>query len=305
MDLDKLVTERINERTKDLDSLSTADLVRAMNDEDKLVALAVEQVLPQVAQTVDIMVNAIRHGGRVFYIGAGTSGRLGVMDASECPPTFSVSPDLIQGIIAGGFGALVRSSESMEDSEAEGLKDLQEHGVNAGDVVIALAASGRTPYAIAALEGAKALGARAVGLTCNPDSEMARVAEVTIAPVVGPEAISGSTRLKAGTAQKLVLNMLSTATMVRLGKTYGNLMVDVRPTNAKLVERARRIIMQATNSDYETASRALDGSGNQVKVAVVMCLAGADAELARAALDEAGGFVRQAVAMLQGKTNER
>ncbi|MGE5674739.1 MAG: N-acetylmuramic acid 6-phosphate etherase [Mycobacterium leprae] len=299
MNLDKLVTETVNQQTKNLDSISTIEVVRLMNEEDKQVALAVERVLPQVARVVDIIVAALKQGGRLFYIGAGTSGRLGVLDASECPPTFGVSPDLIQGIIAGGFPALVRSSESTEDSRDAGLKDLQEHGVRAGDVVVALAASGRTPYALAALEGAKAIGARAIGITCNPGSEMEQVAELTIVPVVGPEVLTGSTRMKAGTAQKMVLNMLSTATMVRLGKTYGNLMVDVKPSNAKLVERARRIIMKATGADYETASRALTDSGNQVKVAVVMCLSGRDAASAAAALNSADGFVRQAVALLK------
>jgi len=293
-DLTGLVTEAVNERTRMIDTMSTAELVRTMNAEDKLVPLAVEHELPQIAAALDIIVAALQGGGRLFYAGAGTSGRLGFLDASECPPTFGVDPGLVQGIIAGGYPALVRSSEGVEDSEAAAIADLQSHGVRAGDVVVALAASGRTPYAIAALQEARRLGARAVAVTCNSPSPMAQVAEVTIAPVVGPETVAGSTRLKAGTAQKLVLNMLSTGAMVKLGKTFGNLMVDVQPTNAKLAERARRIIMQAANVPYDQAERALGAAGNRVKVAVVMCLAGIGAEAATEALEQAKGLVRVA-----------
>jgi N-acetylmuramic acid 6-phosphate etherase len=299
MKLAELVTEAVNQRTSNLDELDTLSLVTAINQEDKQVAGAVAKVLPQVAAAVDIIVDALKQGGRLFYVGAGTSGRLGVLDASECPPTYGVSPELVQGIIAGGYPALVRSSEGLEDSKEEARKDLRERGVRAGDVVVALAASGRTPYAIAALEEARAVGARAIAVTCNPGSPMEQIAEVTIAPVVGPEVVAGSTRMKAGTAQKMVLNMLSTATMVKLGKVYGNLMVDVRPTNEKLMERAKRIIMQAAGVDYETAGKALAESGNDVKVAVVMCLCGVDAGRARAALAETGGFVRQAKRLLE------
>jgi N-acetylmuramic acid 6-phosphate etherase len=299
--IEKLVSESRNQATMNIDEMSTLEMARVMNEEDQKVALAVQACLPQIAEAVDLITASLQNGGRLFYIGAGTSGRLGVLDASECPPTFGVSPELVQGIIAGGHPALVKSSESTEDSKEEGRKDCIEYGVKAGDVLVALAASGRTPYAIAGLEYAKEVGARAIAVTCNPDSEMARVAELTIAPVVGPEVISGSTRLKSGTAQKLVLNMLSTLTMVKLGKTYGNLMVDVQPTNAKLVERAKRIIMQAAEVSYEQAAAALEASGGQVKVATVICLTGATPEQAKAALEQGGGFVKRAVRALKGE----
>jgi N-acetylmuramic acid 6-phosphate etherase len=291
----QLVSEARNERTMNIDEMSTLEMATVMNEEDQKVALAVKECLPQIAQAVDMITEALQNGGRLFYIGAGTSGRLGVLDASECPPTYGVPADLVQGIIAGGYPALVKSSESTEDSKDEGRKDCVAAGVRKGDVLVALAASGRTPYAIAGLEYALEVGARAIAVTCNPDSEMARIAEVTIAPVVGPEVVTGSTRLKSGTAQKMVLNMLSTLSMIKLGKTYGNLMVDVQPTNAKLIERAKRIIMQAAEVDYETAAKALEDSGYRVKVATVIALTGAPVEQAAAALDENGGFVRKAV----------
>jgi N-acetylmuramic acid 6-phosphate etherase len=299
MALDQLVTEAVNERTSNLDELATLDLVRAINQEDQLVALAVERVLPEIARAVDMIAAALTRGNRVYYVGAGTSGRLGVLDASELPPTFGVSPELFIGVIAGGHGALVKSSEGLEDSKDEALRDLQAAGLRAGDVVVALAASGRTPYAVGALELARATGAAAIAVTCNPDSDMALVADVTIAAVVGPEVVSGSTRMKAGTAQKMILNMLSTGAMVKSGKVYGNLMVDVRPTNYKLEERAKRIIMRATGVGYETAASALAEAGNEVKVAVVICLCRVDAATARQALQRTGGFVRKAAALLR------
>lgn len=299
--IDKLVSESRNQATQAIDEMSTLEMARVMNEEDQKVALAVQACVPQIAEAVDMITEALQKGGRLFYIGAGTSGRLGVLDASECPPTFGVSADLIQGIIAGGYPALVKSSESTEDSKEEGRKDCIEYGVRAGDVLVGLAASGRTPYAIAGLEYAKEVGARAIAVTCNPASEMANVAELTIAPVVGPEVVSGSTRLKSGTAQKLVLNMLSTLTMVKLGKTYGNLMVDVQPTNAKLVERAKRIIMQASDVSYERAAEALAASGEKVKLATVIALTDAPVEQAAAALEQGQGFVKKAVRLLKGE----
>nr|PZN39319.1 MAG: N-acetylmuramic acid 6-phosphate etherase [Bacillota bacterium] len=299
--LERLVTESVNERTRALDIMSTLELVTAINNEDKQVALAVEKELPRIAQAVEIIAEALRKGGRLFYVGAGTSGRLGVLDAAECPPTFGVDPELVQGVIAGGPEALVRSVEGVEDDREAGRADLRARGLRAGDVVVAIAASGRTPYALGALEEARAVGARTIALTCNPGSEMERIAELTIAPVVGPEVIAGSTRMKAGTAQKMVLNMLSTGAMVKLGKVYGNLMVDLQPTNAKLMERARRIVMLAAGVDRETAAAALEAAGGKAKVAVVMCLAGVDAETARQALEEADGFVRRAVELLGKK----
>lgn len=299
--IEKLVSESRNQATMAIDEMSTLEMARVMNEEDQKVALAVQACVPEIAQAVDIIADALQKGGRLFYIGAGTSGRLGVLDASECPPTYGVSNELVQGIIAGGFPALVKSSESTEDSKEEGRKDCIEYGVRAGDVLVGLAASGRTPYAIAGLEYAKEVGARAFAITCNPGSEMARVAELTIAPVVGPEVVTGSTRLKSGTAQKLVLNMLSTLTMVKLGKTYGNLMIDVQPTNAKLVERAKKIIMEAAEVSYERAAEALEQSGGRVKVASVIALTGAPAEQAVAALEQGQGFVKKAVRLIKGE----
>lgn len=299
--IEKLVSESRNQATMAIDEMSTVEMARVMNEEDQKVALAVQACLPQIAEAVDLIADALLKGGRLFYIGAGTSGRLGVLDASECPPTYGVSSELVQGIIAGGFPALVKSSESTEDSKEEGRKDCIEYGVRAGDILVGLAASGRTPYAIAGLEYAKEVGARAIAVTCNPGSEMAQVAELTIAPVVGPEVVTGSTRLKSGTAQKLVLNMLSTLTMVKLGKTYGNLMVDVQPTNAKLVERAKKIIMEASEVSYERAAEALEQSGGRVKVATVIALTGAPAEQAVAALEQGHGFVKKAVRLLKGQ----
>lgn len=298
---EKLVTEDTNERTANLDTMLTIELVRAMNEEDKTVALAIERVLPQVAEAIDIIVDTIRAGGRLIYVGAGTSGRLGVLDASECPPTFGISSDMVRGIVAGGSQALVHSSEGSEDDRDAGRVEIRSQGVRASDVVVALTASGRTPYAIAALETARELGARVIAVTCNANSPIEQVAELTIAPVVGPEVIAGSTRLKAGTAQKMVLNMLSTGAMVHLGKVFRNLMVDVQPTNDKLVERAKSIIMQATGIDYDAAGRVLEQANRQVKVAVVMSLSGTDAQQAREALTRVGGFVGKAVSLICGQ----
>jgi N-acetylmuramic acid 6-phosphate etherase len=299
--IEKLVSESRNQATMNIDEMSTLEMARVMNEEDQKVALAVQACVPQIAEAVDIITAALQKGGRLFYTGAGTSGRLGVLDASECPPTYGVSPELVQGIIAGGYPALVKSSESTEDSKEEGRKDCIAAGLRAGDVLVGLAASGRTPYASAGLEYAKEIGARAIAVTCNPASEMATVAELTIAPVVGPEVVTGSTRLKSGTAQKLVLNMLSTLTMIKLGKTYGNLMVDVQPTNAKLVERAKKIIMEAAEVSYERAAEALAESEGQVKVASVIALTGAPAAAAREALAQGDGFVKRAVRILKSK----
>ena len=240
--LQQLVSEGRNPRTTDIDLMSSLEMVTTINDEDRGVADAVQQTLPQVAQAVDAIVTAFNAGGRLVYIGAGTSGRLGVLDASECPPTFGVPPTMVVGLIAGGLDALVNASEGAEDRADAGAADLAAIGFSASDVVVGIAVSGRTPYVIGALEHAKALGARTVALTCNPDSPIARMADISIAPLVGPEVITGSTRLKSGTAQKLVLNMLSTASMVRIGKTYGNLMVDMIASNGKLVARAARVV---------------------------------------------------------------
>jgi len=294
--LQQLVSEGRNPRTTDIDLMSSLEIVSAINAEDRGVAEAVSQVLPQVAQAVDAIVSAFQVGGRLIYIGAGTSGRLGVLDASECPPTFGVSPGLVLGLIAGGLDALVNASEGAEDRAEDGARDLRDIGLTAQDLVVGIAVSGRTPYVIGALEYAEARGAATVALTCNPDSPIARMAQISIAPVVGPEVITGSTRMKSGTAQKLVLNMLSTASMVRIGKTYGNLMVDMIASNGKLVARAARMVSQATGSTVPEAETALARAGNDSKLAILMLLTGEDAETARGKLAAAGGVLRRAIA---------
>lgn len=293
VDLARLVTERANPATAALDVLDAREICRLINEEDHKVAPAVAQQLDRIAEAVDRVAAALRRGGRLFYVGAGTSGRLGVMDAAECPPTFGVDPEVVQGVIAGGPAALTGAVEGVEDDRDAGRRDLAARGVRAGDVVVALSASGRTPYCLGALEQARAVGAFTVAVTCNPGSALGAAADLAIEVVVGPEVLAGSTRMKAGTAQKMVLNMLSTAAMVRLGKCYGNLMVDVRPTNAKLRERARRIVMQVVGCDEATAAELLDRSGDQVKVAIVMGATGVDADEARRRLDAHGGMVRR------------
>jgi N-acetylmuramic acid 6-phosphate etherase len=294
--LQQLVSEGRNPRTTDIDLMSSLEMVTRINDEDRGVADAVQQTLPQVAQAVDAIVTAFNAGGRLVYIGAGTSGRLGVLDASECPPTFGVPPTMVVGLIAGGLDALVNASEGAEDRADAGAADLAAIGFSARDVVVGIAVSGRTPYVIGALKHAKALGARTVALTCNPDSPIARMADISIAPLVGPEVITGSTRLKSGTAQKLVLNMLSTASMVRIGKTYGNLMVDMIASNGKLVARAARVVAEATGRSIAEAEAALATAGNDSKLAILMLLTGTDSETGRKTLAEAGGVLRRAVA---------
>jgi N-acetylmuramic acid 6-phosphate etherase len=269
MNLATLATEARNPLTEHIDELPTLDMLRLINDEDARVAAAVAAVLPQIAQSVDAIAQRFASGGHLFYIGAGTSGRLGVLDASECPPTFSVPPTLFQGLIAGGDSALRNSSEASEDSPGQGADDLAAAGFTPQDTLVGIAASGRTPYVLGALAHAKKTGALTIALTCVPDSVMAAVADISIAPITGPEVLTGSTRLKAGTATKLVLNMLSTGVMIKSGAVYGNLMVNVKPTNAKLVDRAQRIIMAATGIDQDTAANLLHQAGS-VKTAIVM-----------------------------------
>jgi len=292
---DIAITEQPNPRTAAIDTLSSLEIVKMINDEDRRVAQAVGQVLPRIARAVDIIVERLGQGGRLFYLGAGTSGRLGVLDASEMPPTFSVSPDLVQGFIAGGDVALRRSIEGAEDDTEAGAQTVQAAGITRADVVVGIAASGRTPWVLGAVTEARSRGAATVGLTCNPDAPLVGLVDVPIVPVVGPEVIAGSSRMKAGTAQKMVLNMLSTATMVRLGKVYGNLMVDLQPTNAKLRRRAIRILQQAAGVDPEAARLALEATGYQAKPALVMLLAHVDVDEARRRLAAAEGFVRRAV----------
>jgi N-acetylmuramic acid 6-phosphate etherase len=291
-----LSTEQRNPKSMDIDARSTSEILRIINDEDKTVPLAVEKELPYIEQAVEVIVKAIKNGGRLFYFGAGTSGRLGVVDASECPPTFGTPPELVQGFIAGGKEAMFRSQEGAEDFEENGAADVVKANVNEKDVVCGIAASRRTPYVIGAVKKAKELGAATLFLTCNPRSEF-NISEVDIAicPFVGPEVIMGSTRMKSGTAQKLVLNMLTTASMIRLGKVYENMMIDLQMTNKKLVERSKRIIMTITGIGYDEAAECLSKAGGHVKTALVMIKAGVTAEQARERLAKADGFVRKAI----------
>lgn len=292
--LGALVTESQNLDYVNLDEMNSEEIVRAMNKEDKKVALAVEKEIPNIAKAVDKIVDSFKKGGRLFYVGAGTSGRLGVLDASECPPTFGVDPEMVQPVMAGGESAFIKALEGAEDDEDLGRKDILERDITENDTVVGITASGRTPYVAGALKAAKEKGAKTVAVVCNPGSLLTEIAEVTIAPVVGPEVLTGSTRLKAGTAQKMVLNMLTTASMVQMGKVYGNLMVDVQMTNEKLVDRAIRIVQKATDCDKETAEKALKASQSS-KVAIVSILASVDANKARKLLEQADGYVRDAV----------
>ena len=289
-------TESRNPRTLNLDELSVDDLLATMNAEDARVPAAVAAALPAIGRTVRAASAALRAGGRLIYFGAGTSGRLGVLDAAECPPTFSASPDQVIGLLAGGNDAMFRAAEGAEDSAELGAADLTAIGLTDADVAVGIAASGRTPYVIGGLDYARGVGAVAVSIACNPGAAVSAHADIAIEVDNGPEVLTGSTRLKAGTSQKLILNMISTATMVQLGKTYGNLMVDVAPTNVKLVDRAVRIVREATGCDEADARRALDESGNHAKTAIVMVLCGIGAAEARRRLDAAGGFVRAALA---------
>ncbi|EOE2083270.1 N-acetylmuramic acid 6-phosphate etherase [Vibrio cholerae] len=293
--LSHLVSEGRNPDTMDIDLLSSQEIVERLNQQDKQVPLAVEAVLPQIAQAVDKITTAFKQGGRLIYLGAGTSGRLGVLDASECPPTFGVSDQMVIGLIAGGKEAMFTAQEGAEDNATLGAHDLQQIDFSSKDVLVGIAASGRTPYVIGALEYANDLGATTIALSCNPDSPIAEIAQIAISPVVGPEALTGSTRLKSGTAQKLVLNMLTTASMIRLGKSYQNLMVDVRATNRKLIARAVRIVMQATDCQREEAEALLKESHNNAKLAILMHLTGMNYEQATAKLSQSDGFLRRAM----------
>jgi N-acetylmuramic acid 6-phosphate etherase len=292
--IDHLTTEKRNPLTMDLDQLSAFEVVSLMNQEDAKVADAVNKQLPAIAKAVKLITKQLKLGGRVIYFGAGTSGRLGVIDASECPPTFSTTDEFI-GIIAGGDGALRKAVEGAEDSASLGVEDLKKLSITKEDVVIGIAASGRTPYVLGGLDYAKSIGANTVTVSCNPNSDIGKVADIAIDVEVGPEVLTGSTRLKAGTAQKMVLNMLSTASMVGFGKVYGNLMVDVNPSNLKLIERAKKIIMQAVPCDIETATQALADSGNKVKTAIVMVKLKCSKVEAEEKLKNSDGFIRTAI----------
>jgi len=295
-ELEHLVSEARNPDTMQIDLMSTEQILAAMNAEDAKVAGAVNAVLPQIAEAVDCIVEAFKAGGRLIYAGAGTSGRLGVLDASECPPTFGVPETMVVGIIAGGDRALRHPNDGAEDDRNEGRRDLEKAKLEARDVVVGIAVSGRTPYVIGALEYANEVGATTVSLSCNPISAIADIAKIAISPVVGPEALTGSTRLKSGTAQKLVLNMLTTASMIRIGKSYENLMVDLSVSNAKLSARATRMLAEVSGCSNDEAERYLVEAGNNVKLAILMALTGMNAADAQAALSGADGFLRRAAA---------
>ena len=286
-----MLTEQRNPKSMHIDQRSTLEILQIMNGEDATVASAVSAALPQIGRAVNLIAERLRAGGRLFYIGAGTSGRLGILDAVECLPTFSIDPEMVQGIIAGGEGALVRSVEGAEDRPQDGRADLIARNLSAQDVVVGIAASGRTPYVVGALNYAREMGAGTVGIACNAPAPVLDAADITIAPLVGPEILTGSTRLKAGTAQKMILNMISTATMIKLGKVYNNLMVDVHVSNAKLADRARRIVCEIADITPEEADAVLEQTGNEVKPAVVMALLGLNADEARAKLEASQGML--------------
>ena len=293
--LSTLITEQRNPNSMHVDSLSALDIVQLMNDEDKQVPLAIEKCLPQIAQAVECIVAAFQQGGRLVYIGAGTSGRLGVLDASACPPTFGVSPEMVKGIIAGGERALRHPIEGAEDSKAQAVIDLQTIQFSSKDVLVGIAASGRTPYVIGALEYAKSLGSVTVSIASNPNSAMANIVDIAIDTVVGPEVLTGSSRLKSGTAQKLVLNMLTTASMILMGKCYQNLMVDVQASNEKLKARAIHIVMQATDCDKALAEETLKQADQNAKLAIMMILSGLDRVQAEALLEKNHGKLQFAL----------
>ncbi|MCS6988024.1 MAG: N-acetylmuramic acid 6-phosphate etherase [Chloroherpetonaceae bacterium] len=293
-ELSKLLTEQLNPNASRIDELSPLEIARLINEEDKKVALAVEKELPQIAKAMELVADAFRKGGRLIYVGAGTSGRLGILDASECPPTFGAKPSQVQGIIAGGKKAVFKSVEGAEDDERGAIKDFKRIRLNARDVVCGISASKRTPFVIGALRYARKIGAKTIFLASNPDVK--EKATVVIRTLVGPEVIMGSTRMKAGTSHKMVLNMISTGAMILCGKTFGNMMIDLHPTNQKLIERAKRIFMLATGDDYESAEAHLKKAGGKLKTALVMRLAGVSRKEAEARLKKANGFAKRAIA---------
>ena len=301
-EISKLHTEQRNKNSMDIDVQTISEILKIINDEDKTVPLAVENELPYIEKAVKLIVTALKNGGRLLYFGAGTSGRIGVIDAAECPPTFGTSPELIQGFIAGGKEAMFRAQEGAEDLEENGAKDVIKVKAKSKDVVCGIAASRRTPYVIGAVKKAKELGAKTIYVTCNPRDEFnIKEVDIAICPYVGPEVIMGSTRMKSGTAQKLVLNMLTTASMIRLGKIYENMMIDLQMTNKKLVERSKRIVMTITGVNYEKAADILKKADGHVKTALVMIKANVSAPEARTRLKKADGFVRKAIELNQNK----
>lgn len=291
LNLSKLTTESRNQNTLNIDKVSTLEMVKMINEEDKKVANAIEIELPQIAEAIDGIVERMQKGGRLIYIGAGTSGRLGILDASECPPTYGVSEELVQGLIAGGQEAIFRAKEGAEDSKELAVLDLKDKHLNENDTVVGIAASGRTPYVIGGLEYANEIGALTISVTCNADSQVAKEAKIAISPVVGAEVVTGSTRLKSGTAQKLVLNMLSTGSMIKMGKVYGNLMVDVKATNEKLVERSKKIVCEATGVSFKEAETILNETGFDVKLSIFMILSNLEKEEAKVILEMNNGYL--------------
>ena len=292
IDLERLTTEAVNPRSADMDRMGSLEIVRLINAEDASVAGAVADVADDIAAAIDVITERLSRGGRLVYVGAGTSGRLGVLDAAECPPTFNADPNQVVGLIAGGHEALLHAIEGAEDSPEQARQDLSEINLSGNDVVVGIAASGRTPYVLGALEHARGLGAATIGFSCNPQADVCRHADICILPLVGPEVLSGSTRMKAGTATKMVLNMLTTGAMVRLGKTYGNLMVDVQATNKKLIERSIGIVQRITGASRQQAIEVLDRCNGDVKTAVVAQKLEVDPDRAKALLDSSQGHLR-------------
>ncbi|EGU30533.1 N-acetylmuramic acid-6-phosphate etherase [Vibrio ichthyoenteri ATCC 700023] len=295
IDLSHLVTESRNESSQNIDTLTTLEMLQVINNEDQKVALAVEKVLPEIALVVDATKAAFAQGGRLIYMGAGTSGRLGILDASECPPTYGTPAEQVVGLIAGGHKAILKAVENAEDSPELAIEDLKALNLNATDVVVGIAASGRTPYVLGGMEYARNIGAVVASLVCNPSCPMIDAADIAIVPVVGPEIVTGSSRMKAGTAQKLVLNMITTGAMIRSGKVFGNLMVDVEATNAKLIQRQANIVIEATGADEQEAELALSQCQRNCKTAILMILAGISADNAKSLLEQSDGFIRVAL----------
>lgn len=295
IDLTAMITESRNPQSEQIDNISTLDMLNIINSEDKKVAIAVEKELKHIAEAVDAISQAFMQGGRLIYSGAGTSGRLGILDASECPPTYGTKAEMVVGLIAGGHDAIFKAVENAEDNSQLGCDDLKAIGFNQHDILVGIAASGRTPYVIGGIEYANQLGAVTVSVSCNSNSPIAKLAKIAITPVVGPEVVTGSSRMKAGTAQKLVLNMLTTGSMIKIGKVYGNLMVDVEATNKKLIERQVNIVMQATSCSRDEAEQALSECKRHCKTAIVMILANLSADEATSLLAKNNGFIRAAI----------
>lgn len=300
-DLENLTTEQINENTRNIDIKSSTEILELINSEDSKVADVVKHEIPNITKAVDVIVEKFKSGGRLFYIGAGTSGRIGILDASECPPTFGTDPAMIQGIIAGGFDAIIKAVEGAEDDESLGRKVIKEKNINKNDVVAGITASGRTPFVLGAIREAKKNGIFTIGISNNSKSIIKDISDIAITPMVGPEVVMGSTRMKSGTSQKLVLNMITTASMIKMGKVYGNLMVDLKPTNLKLMDRAARIIMYAANTDEKTANILLKKSNYNPKTAIVMYKANVNRAEAERLLKDSCGFVTKALNIYTAK----